>query len=33
MNLKPIFDSLLAENDQYFVLRDFAAYVEVQSRM
>lgn len=27
---EPIFDSLLAENDQYFVLRDFAAYAEVQ---
>lgn len=27
---EPIFDSLLAENDQYFVLRDFAAYADVQ---
>ncbi|MFD2446533.1 glycogen/starch/alpha-glucan phosphorylase [Bacillus sp. CGMCC 1.16607] len=25
-----IFDSLLAQNDQYFVLRDFASYVEIQ---
>jgi glycogen phosphorylase len=25
-----IFDSLLAQNDQYFVLRDFASYVDVQ---
>lgn len=30
---EPIFDSLLAENDQYFVLRDFAAYVEIQQRI
>ena len=27
---EPIFDSLLAENDQYFVLKDFAAYAEIQ---
>lgn len=30
---EPIFDSLLAENDQYFVLRDFASYVDVQKRI
>ncbi|MCQ6278484.1 glycogen/starch/alpha-glucan phosphorylase [Bacillus sp. EB600] len=30
---EPIFDSLLAENDQYFVLRDFAAYAEIQQRI
>jgi starch phosphorylase len=30
---EPIFDSLLAENDQYFVLRDFASYVEIQQRI
>lgn len=28
---EPIFDSLLAENDQYFVLKDFAAYADTQS--
>lgn len=28
-----IFDSLLAENDQYFVLKDFASYVDVQNRI
>ena len=27
---EPIFDSLLGENDQYFVLKDFAAYTDVQ---
>ncbi|MGM0777493.1 MAG: glycogen/starch/alpha-glucan phosphorylase [Bacillota bacterium] len=27
---EPIFDSLLMENDQYFVLRDFASYVNIQ---
>jgi glycogen phosphorylase len=30
---EPIFDSLLAENDQYFVLRDFAAYADIQKRI
>jgi glycogen phosphorylase len=30
---EPIFDSLLAENDQYFVLRDFAAYADVQKKI
>jgi glycogen phosphorylase len=25
-----IFDSLIAQNDQYFVLRDFSSYVEIQ---
>ncbi|MEH7254961.1 glycogen/starch/alpha-glucan phosphorylase, partial [Neobacillus niacini] len=28
---EPIFDSLLEENDQYFVLKDFAAYADTQS--
>ncbi|MBD8068544.1 glycogen/starch/alpha-glucan phosphorylase [Bacillus sp. PS06] len=28
-----IYDSLLMENDQYFVLRDFGAYVEAQERV
>jgi len=27
---EPIFDSLLQENDQYFVLKDFASYAEIQ---
>ncbi|OIK12764.1 glycogen phosphorylase [Bacillus sp. MUM 116] len=27
---EPIFDSLLEENDQYFVLKDFASYVDIQ---
>ncbi|KAB2338925.1 glycogen/starch/alpha-glucan phosphorylase [Cytobacillus depressus] len=27
---EPIFDSLLSENDQYFVLRDFDSYVNIQ---
>lgn len=30
---EPIFDSLLAENDQFFVLRDFAAYAEIQQKI
>lgn len=30
---EPIFDSLLTENDQYFVLRDFAAYIDIQKRI
>ncbi len=30
-HFEPIFDSLLTENDQYFVLRDFDSYVKVQS--
>lgn len=27
---EPIFDSLLEENDQYFVLKDFAPYADIQ---
>lgn len=27
---EPIFDSLLTENDQYFVLKDFASYADIQ---
>lgn len=30
---EPIFDSLLAENDPYFVLRDFPSYADVQERI
>jgi glycogen phosphorylase len=30
---EPIFDSLLGENDQYFVLKDFASYTDVQKRI
>ncbi|HJV31345.1 MAG TPA: glycogen/starch/alpha-glucan phosphorylase, partial [Bacillales bacterium] len=30
---EPIFDSLLTENDQYFVLRDFAGYVDIQKEV
>ncbi|XJZ26595.1 glycogen/starch/alpha-glucan phosphorylase [Bacillota bacterium Lsc_1132] len=30
---EPIFDSLLAENDQFFVLRDFSAYAEIQKQV
>ena len=29
---EPIFDSLLIENDQYFVLRDFDSYVAIQNQ-
>ncbi|MED4453109.1 glycogen/starch/alpha-glucan phosphorylase [Metabacillus fastidiosus] len=29
----PIYDSLLGEGDQYFVLRDFSSYVEAQERV
>lgn len=29
----PIYDSLLIENDQYFVLKDFAAYVNIQEQV
>jgi starch phosphorylase len=32
-HFEPIYDSLLMQNDQYFVLRDFAAYVETQERV
>jgi starch phosphorylase len=32
-HFEPIYDSLLMQNDQYFVLRDFAAYVEAQDRV
>jgi starch phosphorylase len=28
-----IYDSLLDHNDQYFVLRDFASYVDIQERI
>lgn len=30
---EPIFDSLLEENDQYFVLKDFASYADVQHKI
>lgn len=30
---EPIFDSLLEENDQYFVLKDFAPYADVQHKI
>ena len=30
---REIFDSLLKHNDEYFVLRDFAAYVEAQEKI
>lgn len=30
---EPIFDSLLEENDQYFVLKDFASYADTQLRV
>ncbi len=30
---EPIYDSLLAQNDEYFVLRDFAAYAEAHERV
>lgn len=30
---EPIFDSLLDENDQYFVLKDFSGYAEAQQRL
>jgi glycogen phosphorylase len=30
---EPIFDSLLEENDQYFVLKDFASYADTQKRI
>jgi glycogen phosphorylase len=30
---EPIFDSLLEENDQYFVLKDFASYTDVQHKI
>ncbi|WP_044747485.1 glycogen/starch/alpha-glucan phosphorylase [Bacillus alveayuensis] len=30
---EPIYDSLLSHNDQYFVLRDFASYVEAQEKV
>jgi glycogen phosphorylase len=30
---EPIFDSLLEENDQYFVLKDFAPYADIQRKI
>lgn len=30
---EPIFDSLLEENDQYFVLKDFASYTDTQHKI
>jgi starch phosphorylase len=30
---EPIFDSLLEENDQYFVLKDFAPYADIQNKI
>ena len=30
---EPIYDSLMMENDQYFVLRDFDSYVEAHKRI
>lgn len=30
---EPIYDSLLAENDQYFVLRDFPGYADIQKQV
>lgn len=30
---EPIFDSLLEENDQYFVLKDFASYANIQHKV
>lgn len=30
---EPIFDSLVEENDQYFVLKDFAAYTDIQGKI
>ncbi|WHY85100.1 glycogen/starch/alpha-glucan phosphorylase [Neobacillus novalis] len=30
---EPIFDSLLEENDQYFVLKDFASYADIQEKI
>ncbi|WP_335872900.1 glycogen/starch/alpha-glucan phosphorylase [Bacillus sp. 2205SS5-2] len=30
---EPIFDSLLVENDYYFVLRDFSSYIDVQEQV
>ncbi|MEH7272208.1 glycogen/starch/alpha-glucan phosphorylase [Neobacillus vireti] len=30
---EPIFDSLLEENDQYFVLKDFASYADTQKKI
>jgi starch phosphorylase len=30
---EPIFDSLLEENDQYFVLKDFASYADIQRKI
>ena len=32
-HFEPIYDSLLVQNDQYFVLRDFASYVEAHERI
>ncbi len=30
---EPIYDSLIAYNDEYFVLKDFASYIEAQERI
>lgn len=32
-HFEPIYDSLLAHNDQYFVLRDFASYADAQQQV
>jgi len=32
-HFEPIYDSLLMQNDEYFVLRDFASYAEAQERV
>ncbi|MCL6586662.1 MAG: glycogen/starch/alpha-glucan phosphorylase [Anoxybacillus sp.] len=32
-HFEPIYDSLLMQNDEYFVLRDFASYAEVQEQV
>lgn len=32
-DFEPIYDSLLAQNDQYFVLRDFSSYVTAQEQV
>lgn len=32
-HFEPIYDSLLTQNDEYFVLRDFASYAEAQEKV